>query len=67
MNVYSQDTVSSPVDSLIDVGVVKDDVGALSTEFEGDVLQVGLGGSLHDFATDKGRAGEGDLAEIRKM
>ncbi len=54
----------SPVDCLVEVGVVEDDVGRLATELEGDVLQVALGGGLHNLATDQSTTSEGDLINL---
>lgn len=57
-------TERSPRDGLVEVGVVVNDVGRLSSELEGDTLQVGLGSSGHDLATDRGRTGESDLLDL---
>lgn len=47
-----QDTESGPLDGLVEVAVVENDVGGLAAELEGDILEVGLGGSLHDLAAN---------------
>lgn len=58
------DAEVDPADGIVNVGVVEDDVGALSAELEGDLLQVRLGGGLEDLATNDGGAGEGNLVDI---
>ena len=60
---YAQDTMRSPVYSLVEVRIVIDDVGALSAELESDVLEVALRCCLHDFATDERRARERHLLD----
>lgn len=45
-----QDTESGPLDGLVEVAVIENDVGRLAAELESDVLEVGLGGGLHDLA-----------------
>ena len=57
-------TERSPRDSLVEVGVVVNDVRRLSSELEGDALQVGLGSGGHDLATNRGRTGESDLLNL---
>lgn len=58
------DTEVDPADGIVNVCVVEDDVGALSTELEGDLLQVRLGGGLEDLAANDGGAGEGNLVDV---
>lgn len=58
--------MSGPVNGLLEVAVVKDDVGALAAKFKSDILQIGLGRGLHDLATDEGGACECNLREIRR-
>lgn len=41
--------MNGPVDCLLEIAVVEDDTGALSTEFECDVLQVGVSSRVQDF------------------
>lgn len=62
MKGHVQDTVGGPVDSLIEVAIVEDDVGRLAAELKSDSLQIRFGGSLHNLATDEGRSSESDLA-----
>ena len=52
-----------PIDRLVNIRIVEDDVWALPAKFESDVLQVALGGSLHDLPTCEGRTGEGDFLD----
>ena len=59
-----EETESRPGDGLVDVGIVEDNVGRLSSELESDGFQVGSGGSLHDLSSDSGRSREGDLRAI---
>ena len=53
--------MDGPVDGLLDVAVVKDDVRALAAELEGDALEVGLCRGLHDLAADERATSEGEL------
>ena len=56
--------MNGPVNRLLDVAGVENDVRALATELEGDLLQVGRRGGLHDGAAHGGGAGEGDLVDV---
>lgn len=58
------DTEVDPRDSLLNVGIIEDDVGGLATKLEGDLLQVGGGSSLHDLSADDGGTSEGDLVDV---
>ena len=62
-----QDTKRGPVHCLLQIRIVEDDVGALSTQFQGHVLQVALGRSFQDLATDECRTSEGDLFDLQVM
>lgn len=64
LSVVEVNTEVDPRDGLLDIGVVEDDVGRLSTELQGDLLQVRGGSSLHDSASNQGRASEGDLVDV---
>ncbi len=64
LTVVVVDTKVDPRDGLLDIGVIEDNVGGLATKFQGDLLQVGGGSSLHDGTTDKGRASEGNLVDV---
>jgi len=46
--VVEENTEVDPRDGVFDVCIVEDDIRRLATELEGDLLQVGLGGSLED-------------------
>jgi hypothetical protein len=46
LSVVEEDTEVGPGDSVVDIGVIEDDVGGLTTQLEGDLLQVGLGSGL---------------------
>ena len=59
----SQDAMSCPVNRLLEICIVKDNVRALSTEFKSDVLEVALGSSFHNLSANDGRASEGDLID----
>lgn len=59
----SQYTMSRPVDRLVEVCVVENDIRALSTELKGDVLEVTLSGGLHDLPADEGRTSERNLLD----
>lgn len=58
------DTKVDPVDGLLDVGILEDDVGGLATKLEGDLLEVGRSSSLHDLSANDGRTSEGDLVNV---
>lgn len=60
----SQDAMRSPCDGLVQISIVEDDVWALSSKFESDLLEVALRSSLHDFTADEGRPGERDLLDV---
>lgn len=62
--VVEVDAEVGPRDGLLNVGVVEDNVGGLATKLQGNLLQVGGGGSLHDHAADDGRTSEGDLVDV---
>ena len=62
-----QDTKRGPFHCLVQIRIVEDDVGALSTQFQGHVLQVALGRSIQDLATDECRTSEGDLFDLQVM
>jgi hypothetical protein len=47
----------------VEVGIGEDDVGRLAAELEGDPLEL-VGGLAHDALTDRGGAGEADLAHV---
>ena len=51
-----------PVDGLLNVGIVEDDIGGLATKLEGDVLEVGLSSGFHDLATDESATSESNLS-----
>lgn len=60
----SQDTLNGVGDGVLEIGIVKDDVGSLTTELESDLLQVGVGGLLENFLADTGGSGESDLVDL---
>lgn len=62
--VVEVDTEVNPGDGVFDISVVEDDVGALATQFESDLLQVALSSGREDLATDEGRSGEGNLVDV---
>lgn len=62
--VVEEDTEVGPRDSVIDVGVVEDNVRGLATQLQSDLLQVALGGGLENHTTNQGRTGEGNLVDI---
>ena len=59
--------MGSPVNGLVEIRVVEDDIRALSTEFKCDILEIALGRSLHDLPAGDGRTGEGDLLNMRMV
>ena len=64
LTVVVKDTKVDPRDGIVDIGVVEDNVRALATELEGDLLEVGASSSLHDGPADNSGAGEGDLVDV---
>lgn len=62
--VVEVDAKVDPRNGLLNVGVVKDNVGRLATELECNLLQVGGSGSLHDGATNNGGASKGNLVNV---
>lgn len=62
--VVVEDAEVDPGDGVVNVGIVEDNVGRLASKLEGDPLEVGAGGGLHDGATDNGGASEGDLVDV---
>lgn len=62
--VVEVDAKVDPGDGLLNVGVVKHNIGGLAAQLKGDLLEVGGGGGLHDGAADNGGAGEGDLVNV---
>ncbi|KAI6769769.1 hypothetical protein HG530_004398 [Fusarium avenaceum] len=64
LSVVVVDTEVDPVDSLLNVGIVEDDVGGLATKLESDLLEVGRGSSLHDGSANDGRSSESDLVNV---
>lgn len=64
LSVVEEDSEASPRDGLINVRIVEDDVGRLSSELESDVLEVGRSSGLHDVSTDESRSSESDLQDL---
>lgn len=62
--VVEENTKVDPGDGIVNVCIVEDNVRALATELEGDLLQVGAGSGLHDLATNNGGASEGNLVDV---
>ena len=58
----AQDSVDGPGDGLLNITVIEDDVRALATELESDLLEVRVRRGLHDLASNEGAASEGDLS-----
>jgi hypothetical protein len=73
---YLQDTKGRPFDGLVNIGIIEDNIGTtqvslssnsttfhepLSTKLKSDLLQVRVGSSLHDAASDEGTTRKGDL------
>jgi hypothetical protein len=59
-----EDAGGCALDGGIDIGIVQDDVGRLAAQFQAHPAQIVRGG-LDDQLADFGRAGEGDLVDIR--
>jgi hypothetical protein len=62
--VVEEDTEVHPGNGIVDVGVVEDNVGRFTAEFESDFFEVGGGGCLEDLSADEGGAGEGDFVDV---
>ena len=54
---------SRAVHRKIHIGVIQDDVGRFSAQFQGDLLHR-IGGHFHDFPADFGAARKGDFVNI---
>ena len=59
-----EDTKVGPVDSLIDISIVENNVWALSTKLQSDLLQIAVGSCLHDLSSDWSASSEGNLVNI---
>lgn len=57
-------TEVDPVDGILDVGVIENDVGGLATKLEGNLLEVGGGSGLHDGSANDSGASKGDLVNV---
>ena len=62
--VIEEDGAGGAGNGAVEIGVVENDVGRFAAEFERNLLQV-AGRGLHDELADFGRAGEGDLVDVR--
>ncbi len=62
--VVEEDAHVGPLHGIVDVCVLEYDGGGFAAEFQGDLLQVGLGGGLEEETAGTGRAGEGDLVDV---
>lgn len=62
--VVEEDTEVSPGDSVVDIGVLEDNVGGLATELKSNLLQVRLGSGLQDHTANEGGTSEGDLVDV---
>lgn len=58
------DSEVNPADSVLDICVVKDDVGALPAKLQSNLLQVAVCGSFHDEPADNGGACECNLIDV---
>lgn len=61
------DAVCSPLDSLIQICIIEDDVRTLSAELEGNTFKVTLCGSDCDFTSNCEATCEGDLVDVFVM
>lgn len=57
-------TKVDPGYSIVDIGIIEDDVGALPAQLEGDLLQVGAGSCFHDLTANDGATGKGYLVDV---
>jgi len=62
--VVEEDTEVSPGDSVVDIGVLEDNVGGLATELKSNLLQVRLGSGLQDHTANESGTSEGDLVDV---
>ena len=60
------DGVDDAFDRAVEIRVVEDDEGRFAAELERQLF-AGAGGRLADDAADLGRAGEGDLVDVRMI
>ena len=61
---YAQDTVSSPLDGLLHIAVIKDDGRRLSAKLEGDLLEITLRSSRHNFTSRDGAARKRNFVDV---
>ncbi|KAH3660227.1 hypothetical protein OGAPHI_007432 [Ogataea philodendri] len=60
-----ENTCNQGLDSNLDVSVVEHNVGRLSSKLQSDLLEVGVGSSLHDQSSGGSGSGEGNLLDLR--
>lgn len=63
----SLEAMGCPINRLVNLCIVEDDVWALSAEFKSYVLEIALGGSLHNLPPDEGRASESDFFDMHVL
>lgn len=59
-----QNSVRAPVDREVQVRIVKDDIRALATKLERNILQIRLRRPLHDLPPDQRRTSERQLLDL---
>ena len=59
-----EDTKVGPVDGLIDISIVENNVWTLSTKFQSDLLQVAVGSCPHDLPPNWSASSEGNLVNV---
>ena len=61
---YSQNTMWSPVDSLIQISIIEYDIRALASQLKCDRFQIGFSSCFHDFTSNDGATGEGNFSNL---
>lgn len=62
--VVEVDTKVDPVDGVLNVSVVEDNIGGLAAKLERDLLKVRRRRGLHDLPANSSRASEGNLVDV---
>ncbi len=66
MSLIEPDAVHQAFDGTVEISVFKNDEWRFATQFQGEAFVTGRG-SATDGATDLGRAGHGELSDIRVL
>lgn len=62
--VVEKDTKVNPRDSIINISIIKDNIGALTTQLKRDLLQIRASSGLHDLSANNGAASESNFVDV---